>query len=368
MNDASSATLTPTQGRRTLLLGLFAVACLLGGGYWLYQRYTHVYISDARIGASMVSVSSRAPGWVTDLMVSASDRVKKDQPLLTLDARDTTLRLREIEAQIAIAETDLARQKLEHDLLDRQTTNRLDAARSRQEAVQTTLATAQSNYNFAKSELERARTLRQQRLLAEREWDSKQTALDTARQAVERSRAELAAAHSTLLEAEASRDQLRQLEQTILRTQHQLEQLQANRQRQQIDLDDRTVLSPIDGVIDETFTHDGEFIGTGQRILLMHAPDQIWVDANIKETDLDHLRLGQQARITVDGYPELAPEGKVVRIGNAAISQFALLPNANPSGNFTKITQRIPIRIAVDQVEGDLLRPGMMVEVAIEVR
>jgi membrane fusion protein, multidrug efflux system len=92
----------------------------------------------------------------------------------------------------------------------------------------------------------------------------------------------------------------------------------------------------------------------------------VWVDANVKETDFRKLQLGARASIAVDAYPGRVFVGKVVRLGEAATSQFALLPSPNPSGNFTKVTQRLPVRITVAQ-DGALLRPGMMVEVEIDV-
>jgi membrane fusion protein (multidrug efflux system) len=90
------------------------------------------------------------------------------------------------------------------------------------------------------------------------------------------------------------------------------------------------------------------------------------VDANVRETEIRRLRLGQRALITVDAYPGEVFEGRLTRIGSAATSEFALLPSPNPSGNFTKVTQRLPVRIALDHTDGKL-RPGMMVEVDLEV-
>ena len=93
----------------------------------------------------------------------------------------------------------------------------------------------------------------------------------------------------------------------------------------------------------------------------------MWIKANIKETEIRHLRVGQLVEVTVDAYPNKIFAGELVRIGNAATSQFALLPNTNPSGNFTKITQRLPIKVAVKQ-EQQLLKLGMMAEIAIDIR
>ncbi len=99
----------------------------------------------------------------------------------------------------------------------------------------------------------------------------------------------------------------------------------------------------------------------GQRLLMIHDPERVRVEANVKETDIRYFRPGKTVTITVDALPGRRFEGTVTRVGQAATSEFALLPNPNPSGNFTKITQRLPVRIAVRQA-GGALKPGMMVE------
>ena len=138
-------------------------------------------------------------------------------------------------------------------------------------------------------------------------------------------------------------------------------------EKQKLDLNDRTIRSPVDGVIDKTFIKVGEYVTPGQRLALAHDPAKIWIEANIKETQIRKLKIGQRVELGVDAYPDIAFEGRVLSIGNATTSEFALLPSPNPSGNFTKITQRMAVRIAIDQKD-DLLRPGMMVEVNIDIR
>ena len=104
----------------------------------------------------------------------------------------------------------------------------------------------------------------------------------------------------------------------------------------------------------------------GRRIALLHDPSSVYIEANIRETEIRRVAPGQPVRIEVDAYPGRAFAGRVLRIGEAATSQFALLPNPNPSGHFTKVTQRLPVRIEVEDPSAPL-RPGMMVEVFIDV-
>ena len=100
--------------------------------------------------------------------------------------------------------------------------------------------------------------------------------------------------------------------------------------------------------------------------MLIHDPRNIWVEANIKETELRHLTLGMPVRISVDAFPDKMFIGQIENLGQAATGEFALLPNPNPSGNFTKITQRLPIRIGIKQKQ-NILRPGMLVVVEIDI-
>ena len=144
-----------------------------------------------------------------------------------------------------------------------------------------------------------------------------------------------------------------------------LAEISARRKRLQIDIDDRTVRSPIDGVVGRTFVIAGEHVDEGQRLLSLHDPSDIWVQANIRETDLGRVEVGQAVRITVDAYPDEALTGRVERIGRAANSEYALLPRLNEAGTFTKVTQRIELRIGLEDTE-TLLKPGMMVVVDIE--
>ena len=124
------------------------------------------------------------------------------------------------------------------------------------------------------------------------------------------------------------------------------------------------ITSNMDGVVGRTLVNEGEVVSKGQRLLVLHSPDKIWVETNIRETDISRLKLGQLVKIEVDAYPDEQFEGTISRIGNAATSQFAILPKLNEAGSFTKVTQRLRVRIEIAQRQR-MLRPGMMVEVFI---
>ena len=157
------------------------------------------------------------------------------------------------------------------------------------------------------------------------------------------------------------------MERQLLVLARQADEIRAEIRRQEVDIADRTITSPADGAVVMTFTRRGEHVSPGQRMLMFHDPNQIWVEANVKETDVGRLKPGMKADIRVDAFPDKVFHGQVFRIGQAATSKFALLPDPNPSGNFTKITQRLPVRLLLTDKD-PTLRPGMMVEVDVNVR
>ena len=134
---------------------------------------------------------------------------------------------------------------------------------------------------------------------------------------------------------------------------------------QEEEINNFIIKADIDGVVGRRLIKKGEFVSKGQRLLVMHDPNKIWIETNIRETEINRISAGRQVRIEVDAFPGKEFVGKVILIGNAATSQFALLPKLNEAGTFTKITQRIRVRIEVEQ-EQEALKPGMMVEVFID--
>jgi membrane fusion protein (multidrug efflux system) len=344
-----------------VVIGIIGTAVL---GTWIHDRFTHVYVDDARISADVISISSRVSGWVTQLRVGEGEAIRAGDALVTIDDRDSRLLLAELTARLASIDAERARLAAQKEMIDRQTSSQYTMRQSQVEAARAALAGRRSDLDLARTDFERARTLLERKVVSRQRWEEKRTVFRVAEQAWEQARAEVAAASAALIEAEANRQQLHVIDRQIAGLAHQKEELLARRGRQELDLRDRIIRSPLDGVVDRTFVKASEFVSAGQRLLMVHDPQRIWVDANVRETDIRHLRLGAPATVTVDAYPDLTFRGRITRIGNAATSEFALLPTPNPSGNFTKIAQRLTIRIELER-NGERLSPGMMVEVTI---
>jgi membrane fusion protein (multidrug efflux system) len=308
----------------------------------------------------------QVPGRVVAIEVRTGQHVKAGDVLVRMDARDAAFQAAELEAQLAAAAAERDRLIAQIDKVERQAASQIAGARSRQVAAETTLAAAQSDLEFATTAFDRARALLASGVIAQQRLDIDRAAFLRAQQAFARARAEVEVAKAALLQAEADQREVQVLRRELASLEPKTEALRAQYDRQRLAVSEHEIRAALDGVVDGTFVKPGEYVGAGQRLLLIHNPEDIWVDANVKETDIRHLAVGKPVRVTVDAYPGQAFEGTIARVGHAATSQFALLPNANPSGTFTKVTQRLPVKISLPQRDG-LLRPGMMVEVKIDI-
>lgn len=367
---------------------------LLGGGGYLgfnevVTRFTHVYEYDARIGGSLIKVSSRVAGWVDRVHVTEGDDAQKGQIIVEIDPRESKLLADQLEARILGVEADRQRLIAQKKLVDIQTSSRYSTQSALLASAEAELESLKPQLQLAQSEFARSQSLFDKRIIARKQYDEavarEQQLSGEHRTAV----AEVQAARNKLAEAQAERAQLDVLDSEVAKLEFEESELRAQLARQKLDLEDRNIRVPVSGVIDKTFVDIGEYVTPGQRLVLMHDPESIWIEANVKETQVRKLRIGQRVEIAVDAYPgagildgflELfgidSPDnvdadagfvGHVTSIGNSTTAEFALLPSPNPSGNFTKITQRLPVRIAIEQKDRKL-RPGMMVEVNIDIR
>lgn len=337
------------------------------GGYELYLRWTHIYEYDARVSADIVTVSSQADGWVMEMPAPEGTRVASGQMVARIDDRTVKLRADSIRAQIEGVRAERTKLRAERRLslnqVDALTKTRVAAVEARAKA----LSAARSDLDLAKLDFERNKVLFERKVVGERQLQVVQAAVEKLEAQVLQCKAEHQQALGALEEAKAETDKLGVIDAQIAALDHQVANLAAQLRQQVVDAEDRTIRSPIPAVIDRTFVLPGEYVASGQRILLLHNPDEVWVEANIKETQVGRLKIGQKVIVSVDAYPNDKFVGRVARIGSATTARFALLPTPNPSGNFTKITQRVPVKI--DMVEMPKpLTPGMMVEVEIDVR
>lgn len=355
------------RGRKLVIAAVVLLGLALGGGYWLYKQLMYVTEIDARVEADMVTVASRLPGWLETMDLSQGDRVDKGDVLVRVDAREAEQRVAVYEAREEALRRELDQIEAELALARSRDATRVERVRRQVRVADSELERQTQQREKAEADLERVRGMAEDDMVSEQEVDDARHALRLAESDVRSARARLEEAEAAVDEARAEEAHQRVLAATAATLDARIDELRAEREEASLSVSDRTVRSPIDGVVAETFVNAGEHVQAGQNLLLVHEPGNVWVKANIRETEIAQLSEGQSVRIRVDGYSGEDFSGRVERIGTAATSEFALLPNPNPSGNFTKITQRIPVRIAFDNPD-ERLRPGMMVEVRIDVR
>jgi len=370
---ASEAVKRRTSGRSmrggrakllVLVVGLVVAALVIWP--WLAHRWSHVAINDSRIAANLVTVGSEVSGRVVSIDVIAGDQVKKGDLLASIDSETARLELSALDAQIEGVNAQQAQLRAQQDMVRTQVAAKLAAGEAQLTAAEANHRASQASLTNASSRFERVNRLASSKVTSEQTLEEAQATLSTATEQEKSAAAAIMTARANLDVARSEEAQIAVLDRQIAVLESQKAALVAQRGQKEVDLGRREIRAQFDGVIDSTFIEAGEYVGPGTRLLIYHDPNVIWIDANVKETDFGRVKLGAPAAVTVDAYPQLKVSGKVTRVGEAATSQFALLPSPNPSGNFTKITQRLPIRIEIDQQEG-LLRPGMMVEVSVDV-
>ncbi len=351
--------------RKTWFLVVVGLVLAAWAGDWAYHRITHLHIDDARIDGELIAISSRISGWITELPVMEGDDVKKGQLLARVDDRDSLLQLEVLRAKLEGVESQMAVVRAQTGQIDQETLGKIESETNRLVAAEAEAASLEVQLKQAGEDYKRAQEI--EKFLTQQEVERARSTYQQTQQSLRKAQADVAGARGTLSAAGGSRRQLGVNAQQLVVLARQADEIRAQMSRQQVDIGDRVMVSPADGKVVMTFVRKGEHVSAGQRIAMFHDPNQIWVEANVKETDIGALKPGMKADIRVDAYPGRVFGGEVFRIGQAATSKFALLPDPNPSGNFTKITQRLPVRILLTEKD-HALRPGMMVEVDIGLR
>ncbi len=355
-----------TRWIRLIVIGAVIAVLVWLAAPWVAARFTRVHINDARIAARIVTVASEVSGRITAYPMLVGDPLKKDDLIAAIDRGSSEKELEAVLSRLAATDAQLGELEAQKVLLDKQLAARRDAAQAGIAAAEANHEASLAVLKNARSRYERVTRLAEQNVTAQQSLDEAQAALDTAIQQERAAFAQIQNARASLAIVAADAEQMRVLESQIASLQAARVGTEAERSLKEIDLARRTITAQFDGITDATFVDVGEYVTPGTRLAMYHAPDDVWIDANVKETDFGRIDVGSPAHITVDAFPGRTFEGEVIALGGAATSQLALLPSPNPSGNFTKVTQRLPIRVSID-AGGTELRPGMMVEVFVDV-
>ncbi len=325
--DAPRKRMSPRA--RLILRTLMVVVLVIVASWILYYQFRGKYLestNDAFVYADSVTVSPKVSGYVDQVLVADNQIVKAGQPLVRIDARDYSAQAAQAKAQIdaAAASEEAARAQLAEQQAA------IDQARAQ-------LAAAEEDARFASSEVERYTPL------AASGAETRER-LTTLRNQQAQSRTTVAARRAAL---EAAQLRVRSLQAQVRQAQAQGETARAQFDAASVNLGSTEVRASVDGRIGDKQVRVGQYVAAGTRMMTV-VPTRFYVTANYKETQIGIMRIGQPAVVKVDALPGVEFPGHVESIAPGTGAQFSLLPPQNATGNFTKIVQRVPVRIAID--------------------
>ena len=339
--------------RKQLLAAVFGVLIAAGAaGFARYWWTTGRFIEstdDAYVGGNVTALAPHVPGFVSQILVTDNQYVKAGDLLVTLDDRDYRAKLAHAQAVEQRQQATLANLHAQYEL-----------QQSMIGQSEANLAAVKAAAVFADQEATRYRTLAAT-TYGSLQNDQKASAADRQAQAT------VAAAEATLA---AAKQKLAVIDTQIAETRADLAQAEADLNSAQLDLGYTEIRAPIDGYVGARGAQIGAYVTTGTNLLSIVPAHGLWVDANFKEDQLARMRAGQSVTIVADVLPGRTFDGRVVSLAPATGAVFAVIPPENATGNFTKIVQRVPVRIAVDDGDGTLgvLRPGLSVTATVDSR
>ncbi len=305
----------PLFKKKRILIPIFIILIAAAVAInWYIGELAYITTDDAFIDGNKLSVSAKMLGRITDLRVDEGDTVTKGQLLVQLDSTDLIAKAQQAKAILA---------------LDKES-----------------VSLAQVNLEKAQEDYARAEKQYKDKIIPKEQFDHIQKALESAKAQFNIAKIKIGTAQA----------QLNLIETQLLNTE---------------------IFSSMNGVIAKRWSLVGDVVAPGQPILTIYDIKNVWVTADLEETKLSSVKIGDKAELSVDAYPDQKFEGKIYQIGSNTASQFSLIPPSNAAGNFTKVTQRVPIKISikpitesgkVDPNSSINLLPGMSVEIRVKVK
>jgi membrane fusion protein, multidrug efflux system len=355
--ERSARPLAPARTFPWLALGLRLFILLLVGGLvvvlahewdWWVGSAIEQSTDDAYIEADTTPLAAKVPGYVRQVPVRDFQRVKAGDLLVEIVDDD-------YRAQLAQAEANVVAARAAIDNIERQKLVQRAMVREAEATIQA------SEADLTRYHLE---AVRQQTLLAQRLAGTHQLT----EQAIDNEKRSQATLELSRAQLEQQRQQLNVLDSEGKQARATLEAAQAARDLAAISLGYTRITAPVDGMVGQREVRPGQYVSTGTQVIAVVPLPDVWVVANYKETQMTRIRLGQPAWVTVDAFPGTVLHGHVDSWSPASGAKFSLLPPDNATGNFTKVVQRIPVKIVLDPDPSvaDLLRPGMSVIATID--
>jgi membrane fusion protein (multidrug efflux system) len=340
----------PAQLKRRLFIFLTILALIAAAlfGHWLLIGRYLESTDNAYVQGEITRVSSQLGARIEQVLVQDNQHVEKGELLLVLESADFELAKQRALATLATREAELS-----------QARSTLDQQASLIAASQADVVASEATLSRTELDLARAKALRKPGFISEERVTTLTADSHIARAQVSKAQADL----------QAQRQQVNTLNAEIKRLEAQIASARSDLAQAELNLTRTQIHAPVSGFIGQRAARNGQVVQAGAYLLSLVPDQDIWVQANFKETQIGRMRPGQKAELIFDSFPDSPIEGSVDSLFAASGAQFSLLPPDNATGNFTKVVQRIPVKLtfAADNPLKGLIRPGMSVEVKVDI-
>jgi membrane fusion protein (multidrug efflux system) len=331
---------------------LVPAAVVLGLGVWGFNKWsygrTHESTDNAQVEGHIVPIVAKVGGYVTAVNFAENATVSANAALVKIDEREFAVKLAQADAELAAARAAAGGNGVEGQAL-----TVVRTASSQRDVGAAQVVAARAQVTKAQSDLTRAKELVDKQIISRAQLDAAQAAYDAAQAQLSATERTVNAATSGIASAQAG----------VRLAQARVAAAQAARDNAALQLSYTTLTTPLGGIVSRKQVEVGQLVQPGQTLMSIVADTGVFVTANVKETQLARVRPGQKVELEVDAYAGAVVEGEVESIASATGAKFALLPPDNATGNFTKVVQRVPVRIRITKGLGKErpLRPGMSV-------
>ena len=349
---------TPPNGeprkKRNFILPIILVLVVIAG-IWAFRTWTygraHESTDDAQVDGNIIPVLARVGGYITTVPVIENQHVTEGQSLATIDDAQYRVALAQAQADLAAAQAQAGTSQAPGE-----TQAQVQTATGQHQAQDAQILAAQAAYTRAQADLARMNDLVSKAIVSRQQLDAARATADAAHAPVIAAQRQAAASNAQISNAQAG----------VRVAKARLAAAQAAEDNAKLQLSYTKVTAPATGLVSRKEIEVGQLVAPGAPLMSIVADTGIWVTANFKETQLSDIQVGQPVEFEVDAYGGCIAYGKVESLSGATGARFALLPPDNSTGNFTKVVQRLPVRIAVTKTcDNRPLRPGMSVVVHI---
>jgi membrane fusion protein (multidrug efflux system) len=332
---------------RKIIIGILAVIALYFGGKKIIFSFTHETTDNAQVETTIVPVLTRIAGYVKTVDLKDFDSVKKDQVVVTIDDADLRMQLGEQQADLQQSIADVSNAKA-------QLTNAVLSLQNNQGNIQL----KQIRQQKVNNDLKRDQNLFKEQAITKKQIEETEFQLATANQELLNAKTELATA----------KNKIEVLKENVNRATALIEMKKTRIKETELKLSYTQITAPISGKIGKKNISIGQFVQAGTPLFSIVNDSSYWIVANFKESQLEYLQEGKPVKIRIDAFPDVDVKGKIESLSDATGAKFSLLPPDNSSGNFIKVTQRIPVKISIDNQASfkNKLRAGMSVFITVD--